>query len=821
MKERPEVHQHNLPAQRSAFVGREHAVVEVKRAMATTRVLTLTGVGGSGKTRLALEVARNLAGTYRHGAWLVELAPLTEGALVPQAVATALGVREQPGRALSVTLADALSEREMLLMLDNCEHLVEAAACLVEVLLDSCPDLRILATSREALGIAGEVNWTVPPLSVPDLQHSTSVEELANFESLRLFVERARYRRPAFALTPQNAKTVAEICRRLDGIPLAIELAAARVGVLSVDQIVARLEDSLRLLTTGGRTAPPRQQTLRGTLDWSYGFLSEPEQILFNRLSIFAGGWTLEAAEAVVAGGALEEEDVLDRLSDLVNKSLVEAEGGVGEALRYRMLEPVRQYGQERLETSGEADVVRRRHALFFLTLIEESEPRLWGPEEVTWLERLDSENGNLRAALSWALEQAEVELGLRLAAGLRWFWYARGYYGEGRGWLEEVLAKDSRAPRTARARALDAVGWLAHDQGDIARTVAAAEEGLKLGAEAEIGGSCAASFRNMLGEAARHRGDYERATELFEEGLAIYRRAADRRGIAWSLGNLANVASDRGDYERAVKLYEKGIALCKALGGAQPLGDYLSTLGYEFLLQGDYERATALNEEAATLLRNQGFRGGLQYALDNLGWAALLRGEHKKAKALHEESLALCKELGDQLVASESLDGLACAAGAEGEAERAARLFGAAQALREAVGYQRTPRESTLRAPYLAAIHSRLDEMTREAAFAQGRKMTLDEAIEYALSAEEPHTLPSPAQEQLPSSKPEHPARLTTREVEVLRLVAEGLTNAQIAKELFISPRTVHRHLNSIYHKLGVSSRAAATRFAVEHGLV
>jgi predicted ATPase/DNA-binding CsgD family transcriptional regulator len=693
---------------------------------------------------------------------------------------------------------------------------VEDAAWLVEVLLNSSPGLRILATSRESLGIAGEVNWMVPPLSTPDPQHPITDEQLASFDSVRLFVERARYRRPSFALTPQNAKAVAEICQRLDGMPLPIELAAARVGVLSAEQIAARLEDSLRLLTVGSRTAPPRQQTLRATLDWSYGLLSEPERIFFDRISVFAGGWTLEAAEVVGVGGAIQEEDVLDSLSDLVNKSLVLVEGGAQNALRYRMLEPVRQYGQKRLEASGEAEAARRRHALFFLTLAEESEPGLWGPDEATWLERLEAENGNLRAALSWAMEQGEVELGLRLASGLRWFWYARGYHGEGRGWLEDALAKHGQAPAAARAKALDAVGWLAHDQGDMVRTVAAAEEGLKLGTEAEIDGSCAASFRNMLGEAARHRGDYEQATELFEEGLRLYREARDKRGVAWSLGNLANVSSDQGDYERAVKLYEEGIALCRELGGAQPLGDYLSSLGYEFLLQGDHERAAELNEEAAALFRNQGHRGGLQYALDNLGWVALLRGDRERAKAFHEESLALCKELGDRLVASESLDGLACAAGIEGKADRAARLFGAAQALREAVGYQRTPRERALRTPFLAAVHSRLDKATWDAAFTEGVEMILEEAIDYASSEDLVYEHTS-----RDLFVPDTGKTLTSREVEVLRLICSGASNKEIAQQLVISVHTVKRHVANVLRKLNVPSRTQAVARARELGFV
>ena len=386
---------HNLPATRTSFVGREREMVELKRLLAMTRLLTLTGTGGSGKTRLALEVARDLVGLYPDGVWLVELAALTQGALVPQVVAESLGVHEQPNRPLTATLAEALRAKKMLIVLDNCEHLVEAVAGLTDELLDACPKLRILATSRERLNVAGEVVWSVPPLSVPDAERLLNLEGLRVFESARLFVERALRRTSAFVLTAQTASAVAEICQQLDGMPLAIELAAARVGVLAVGQISERLGDSLKLLTGGERTAMPRQQTLRGTLDWSYDLLSEPEKRLFCRLSAFAGGWTLEAAEAV--GVCLEGETVLDLLGTLVDKSLVVVEVAEDRSARYTLLEPVRQYAREKLEESGEAEVVLRRHAEFFLALAERAEPELKGAGQEEWLRRLEREHANLR----------------------------------------------------------------------------------------------------------------------------------------------------------------------------------------------------------------------------------------------------------------------------------------------------------------------------------------------------------------------------------------------------------------------------------------
>jgi predicted ATPase/DNA-binding CsgD family transcriptional regulator len=737
-------------------------------------------------------------------------------------VAEALGVPERPAEPLADTLVEVLRDRQLLLVLDNCEHLLKATALLVDKLLDSCPRVRILATSREALDLTGEASRLVSPLSVPEPQgrpsseDSSSSEGLEGYESVRLFVERARERDPTFSLSPQNAPAVAEICGRLEGIPLAIELAAARVGTLSLEQITERLVGSLELLTRGGRTAAPRQRTLKGALEWSYDLLSADEKKLFGRLSVFAGGWTLEASEAVSAGGGVEEGEVLDLLSGLVEKSLVMVRGDDPGGARYRLLEPVRQYALDKLEESDEAEEVRRRHAWFFLGLAEETETEMRGPEQAAWLDRLEVDHDNLRGALSWALERGEPELGLHLAEAFWWFWEARGYFVEGRWWLEQALAQGNRAS-SARAKALDGVGWMAFDLGDIERAVAAAEEGLKLRTQLELEGSVAASLLRLQGMTTEIRGDYEQATELFRKSLALGREAEDKLTVVWSLICLGRVSSAQGDHERAAQFYEEGLALCRESGYTTPLPNYLSALACELLLQGDQQRATTVNSEATALVRKQGTNLGghsrLPGTLERLGWATLLGGDQPQAKTWHEENLRLSQKLGNKLIAAESLEGLACAVGTKGEAERAAKLFGAAQALREAIGYPQPPGERAVQEPYLVAARSRLEE-TWEAAFAEGRTMTFEEAVEYGLSEEEPSTA------TLSSSRPEHPAGLTSREIEVLGLVAAGMTSAQIAKELFLSPRTVEAHLASIYHKLGVTSRAGATRFALEHGL-
>jgi DNA-binding CsgD family transcriptional regulator/tetratricopeptide (TPR) repeat protein len=638
-----------------------------------------------------------------------------------------------------------------------------------------------------------------------------AADSLLGYEAARLFVERVRAASPGFELTERNAVAVARICHRLDGMPLAIELAAARARVLSAEQIASRLEDSFELLAGQGRPVVAHQGTLRATMDWSFELLSGEERVLLRRLSVFAGSFGLAAAEGACSGDGIERGDVLDLLSSLVDKSLVVVKERDGEA-RYRLLETVRQYAAEKLGGSGEAERVRERHAEFFLTLAEELEPAMWGAEEGAWLGRLEAEDDNLRAALSWAIEH-DTELGLRLAGALRWYWYWRGHYGEGRGWLDEALKKGGAGTSVAaRAKALHAVGWLAHDQGDMRRAEEAAEEGIELGRSAEIADCFAASFRNLLGEAARHRGDFRRATAQFEEGTALYREAGDRRGVAWGLFLQGNASSLRDDHERATELYEEGLVLCRELGGAQPLGDYLSHLGYEFLLRGDHERAATLNEQAAALLRSQGYKGGLQFALNNLGWVALDRGLDERAEALYGESLLLCRELGDRLTASESLDGLACAAGSRGATQRAARLFGAAGALREAVGYRQAPRGRALREPHLRAARSRVDKEAWEAAWSEGMVMSQEEAVEYALTTD---VLTSPTKDAAA------PSLLSTREAEVLRLAADGLTDAQAAERLYVSPRTVGRHLQSAYRKLGVSSRAAAAKEALQRGLI
>jgi predicted ATPase/class 3 adenylate cyclase len=737
-----ETHTNNLPLQATPLIGREQEVEAVCGLLRSseTRLLTLLGPGGTGKTRVGLQVAAELVDDFEDGVFFVPIAAITDPTLVAPTIARVLGLSEGGAQPPEELLEGYLRDRQTLLLLDNLEQVLESAS-VVDRLLSTAANLKILATSRIPLGLYGEYEFPVPPLSLPDPESLPPLEHLPEYEAVRLFVERARAVKPDFSLTEENAPAVVEICARLDGLPLAIELAAARIKLLPPQVLLDRLGNRLKILTGGARNLPERQRTLRNAIEWSYGLLDEGEKMLFGRLGVFSSGATLEAMEAVCDAEGDLPTDAFEGASSLLDKSLLRQEEGAGGEPRFVMLETIHEFANVMLEDSGEAEAVRRARAEYFLALAEEAEPMLWGAEDATWLDRLDREHDNMRAVLSWAIEHEEATLALRVGGALRWFWYMEGYYGEGRRWLEAALDKDwGAAAADARARALEGVGWLAAGQGDLDRAEAAAKEGLKLSTEAGLGDVVAADLQNVLGEAvARQRGDYERAAELLTEGVALHRKAGDIRGVAWSLGNLANVSSDRGNYEQAKELYEEGLALSRRLGGAELLGAYLISLGYESLLEGEPERAIALNEEAAELFRKRGRRGGLHQALGNLGWATLLRGDYERAETLHKQSLRVSQDLGDKLVASESVEGLACTAGAQGEAERSAILFGAAEGLREAEGYQQAPRDRSLREPYLAAAHVEVGEAAWSAAWEKGRSMQFEDAVVYAL--EKPHS--------------------------------------------------------------------------------
>lgn len=721
-----------LPVPLSSFVGRQREVEALQRLVGAARLVTLTGPGGVGKTRLALVVAADLQDAFDDGVWFVDLAPVSDPSLVPQAVASVVGVHEQHGRPMLATLVEALRRRRLLLILDNCEHLASACAELVDALLRACRDMSILATSREVLRISGETVWRVPPLGLP---RTASADDVARSEAVQLFVARAAAVQPGLALTAHNLPTVAQLCQRLDGLPLAIELAAARAGTLGIEQLAALLGDRFRLLVRGSRTAAPRQQTLRATVEWSCALLPEPERQAFQRLAVFAGGWSLEAAQAVVGGDGAELGDVLDLLTQLVDKSLVVAhEGPSGEA-RYALLETLREYGWECLVQSDGADVVQRRHAEFFLALAESAAPELRGPRQASWMWRLEQESANLRSALRWSLERGEPELGLRLVVALWRFWWVRGYLAEGRRWLDELLriTDGGSIQTTTRARALGLAGVLAYDQGDYAPAAAFLEESLDLCRR--VGDTWATAWTlHSLARIAGDRGDDGRAAALLEQTLELFRGLEDQSGTAWVLHELARVALNRADNRRATALHEESLGLFRAAGDEGGVAWTLCVLGAGAASDRDDRLATRLLEQSLTLFQDQGDRRGTAFAILQLGIAARDRGDAARAPALLSEALTRYRDLGDRYGVAQCLGELAVVACERRQPERAAQLFGAAQAIFEAIGGRLLPRNQAAWDPALARARAYLGSQTFRVLVAVGRSMAPDQAVAEAL---------------------------------------------------------------------------------------
>jgi non-specific serine/threonine protein kinase len=761
----------NLPVARSGFVGREREMAEVARTLSMTRLLTLTGAGGCGKTRLALEVARHIVGVrpgdYPDGVWLVELASISDGELVPGAVAATLGVREQPGLSFTEVLVDALRSRRVLIILDNCEHLIGACAALVDTLLGSCEDLRVMATSREALGVEGEVNWIVPSLTVPDARDLPDPENLGRYEAVQLFVERARSRQPGFELTPEIAPAVVDICLKLDGIPLAIELATARMGTLTVEQIAGRLDDSLGFLTTGDRTRAPRQRTLRAALEWGYELLSEAEQELFWKLSVFAGGWTLEAAETVGAAEDVHAGEVLDLLSRLANKSFVLAETETaGVASRYRMLEPIRRYALELLDESPGSREVRARHAASFTSLAKQAHTELRGSRQVEWMQRLDRENGNLRAAMAWALSSGDFETAASLGWALWPYWFYRGNHREGRHLMERVLDGAVGLPPELRRRATVAVAVMAYGQGD-------------------------------------NEGVVEHMTSLLELSRQV---GGDAYAEAYARAGLGLVAMNRGDLMRAAARLEEALPLFLESGELWTASQTHTWLGTVLLLQGDPERAVARFEDGLALARWIGDRAAIYNALYTLAQMALVRGEHDLATSSFREGMDLSEEMGDMANVAYCLEGLATVAGARGEAEVSARLFGAAKGLLEVIGVPvwtfYTP-DRSLYERTMNDLRERMGAAAFEAAFSEGRVMSPERAIEY--------TLDQAVQDQVPDQPAAAPARPATiapppepeHHQDRLRILALGPARVEKDGVALDSPDWIQKSRELLYYLL------------------
>ncbi|MFL5658472.1 MAG: tetratricopeptide repeat protein [Ktedonobacteraceae bacterium] len=864
--------EHYLPAQLTPLIGRTHEVAAACTLLrrSEVRLLTLTGTGGVGKTRLGLQIASELSEDFADGICLVSLAPISDPDLVLPTIAQTLGLSEVGDQPFVERLAASLHERCLLLFLDNFEQVIPAAPALTE-LLGRCPSLKLLVTSREVLRVRGEQEFLVLPLALPDLSHLPEPEAMSQYAAVALFLQRARSVTPDFQITTANASTIAAICAHLDGLPLALELAAARLKLLSPQALLARLAHRLQILTQGPRDVHARQQTLRNTLQWSYDLLDAQEQRLFRRLAVFVGGCTLEAVEAVCQTPGGEVMNVFDGVASLLDKSLVQQQSTPGdEEPRLVLLETVREYGLEALEASGELELTRRAHANYYLRLAEEVDPKLVGSQQAVWLECLEREHDNLRAAMRWSLERGEAgqdteerrEMALRLGVALRRFWVIRDHLSEGRAFLERALAASEGTVTALWAKALEAVASLTiylgdHDRGEVLCQQSLAQS-------REHGDTAGIAFSlYLLSTLAWERGDLARVRSLLEESLVLYKEVGNTEGIAWSLSYLADLASLQGEYAKAHALFEESLAMHRELGNTR--GIAMSLFGFALMLfvsQGDPATVRSLLDESLALYRELDDKVGIAHCLSHLGLVALHRGdaatarrfteegvaldretgdpwdiawllsilakveehqgEHAAARASYEEGLVIASKNGDKLHIPYFLEGMASVLTTQGEPASAARLWGAAEAVREITGAPIPPVEH---APYdrsVAAARALLGERAFAAAWAEGRTMPLEQVLSAQCQAPLPasistaHSVPLQAR-----TSPTYPAGLTAREVEVLRLVAMGLTDTQVAEKLVLSRRTVNSHLTSIYSKLRVTSRTAATRFAVEQHLV
>ena len=725
-------HPVSLPTQLTSFVGRDGELAEARKLLESpqVRLLTLTGSGGVGKTRLAIQAAAELQGVFPDGVAFVGLASINDPGLVMPAIAQALKVREAAGQSIPERLAEHVSDRGLLLVLDNFEQVLGAALAVVE-LLAACPRLKVLATSRARLHVSGEHVYPVPPLSLPDQRGAMELHEVAASEAVMLFAERAGAVDPSFALTDANAAMLAEICRRLDGLPLAIELAAARSRLLSPQVLLARLDRRLQLLKGGARDLPARQQTLRAMIDWSYDLLEAGERALFARLAIFVGGCTLEAAEAVCdLDGDLE---VLAGLDGLVGKNLLQPRDGPDNDPRVLLLETIREYALERLVERGEADAVAQRHADYYLSLAEQAEPELLGARQGAWYERLEADLNNLRAALAWSLGHREAELIARLAASVLPFWISRSHANEGLRWLDTALEHRNRLSSPTLAKVLFAKGNLLLELGaDHRQANTLLEESLAQFQELEdITWTVRAV--SLLGWAASRAGDLDRSVALREQAVALARGEADEWNLAMALGNLGGSLWKVGDYVRARATLEESLVLYRALGEPEGTAFALCGLGMVKLSEGDYKRASSLLEEALALARKVGHLPDTGRYLADLGVVVLHEAEYDRAVALFEESLRLARQVEDDLLTGQCLWGMAVVAAAQGRPVRAACLWGAAAALRYALVVPSVvvrPLEQRLLVP----VRDRLDSDTFDAAWAKGQAMRREDAIAYAL---------------------------------------------------------------------------------------
>jgi predicted ATPase/DNA-binding CsgD family transcriptional regulator len=750
----------NLPAELSSFVGREPQLAELRRLLRRSRLITLTGPGGAGKTRLALHLAADILNHYPDGVWLVELASLADARLLDQTVATACRITEKSQRPHVEALVEGLATRKVLLVLDGCEHMVDFCADLTSRLLRSCPKLTILVTSREPLGVPGELIWRTPSLSVPRMEDAGHPELLLASDAVRLYVERARLARPGFQLDESAAGPVAQICARLEGMPLAIELAASLAGVMTQGETLDRLHDRFRLLTGGSRTALPRHQTLRAAVDWSYGLLSEPERELLARLSVFAGGFDLAAAEAIAISESIDARAVLPLLSRLVNKSLVVADHGETQRTRYRMLDTIREYAADKLQPGDEHDL-RRRHSSYFVNWCSQANAELRSHEQVVWLRRLDDEQGNIRLALEWSIAEDSVD-SLRLIGAMYRYWSMRGHLAEAMDWLDRALATSASdpEPRSLAHLAAAHIRWL--------------------------------------------HGDYEAAHANALICMDLCRKLPLSSTRVTAITMLAILSSCDGDWIKAMHLHEEAFQLAWHLNEPVLVASSLNNLGLIAMERGDHEVARGRLEQSLTAFRQAGDRFTVALTLDSLARVNVKLGANDEARANYLEALTISQQFQDSANAAISLDGLAGLEILNGRAQRALQLASAAQNLRKATGAEPTPELKEHIDGTLAAARAKVSRDAADAAWKQGATLNMEEAIRYATGA--------PASKAGNDGSP-----LTARETQVALLIADGRTNSEIAGRLKMADRTADAHVEHIRNKLGLRTRSQIAVWAHE----